>query len=71
MYMRLVDPTGVRQEFARQHKWYTLKEIAAGCNIAETAARRALRGARVWVQTIEAIAEKLGREPLDIAEIVE
>jgi hypothetical protein len=70
MYMKLIDPERTRVELARQRGWYTQKEIAAGCDIAETAARKALRGEAVWVQTITAIARCIGKTPIDIAEFV-
>jgi hypothetical protein len=70
MYMRLRNPEAVRIELARQRGWYTQKEIAAGCDIAETAARKALRGEAVWVQTMIAIAAAIGKTAIDIAEFV-
>lgn len=68
MYYSLVDPEGTERELKRRMKCLTIKECAERVGIDPGALSRALRGQRVWPQTVRAIAEAIQRDPLDIAQ---
>lgn len=70
-YMRLLEVWQLREELAKKHQWWTLKQIADGCKLSKGSVGRAFRGEAVWRQTVEAIAAALGRAPTDIAEFVQ
>lgn len=68
MYWKLLDPDSTKVELRRSTKKLTVKDMAQKIGVDPGALGRALRRQRVWASTVLAIAEAVGKDPLDIAQ---
>jgi predicted transcriptional regulator len=68
--MIITDPKALRTSLAREKKWLTIVEIAAGLGLHRNTVRHMLKQKPVDPQTIRLVADAVQQDPTDIAEFV-
>jgi hypothetical protein len=71
MYMKLKNPTKIRQQFAEQKGWLTLVEIAAGTGTDRKTVFKGFKGQKIRSDAIRKWADALEVNAGEIAPFVE
>jgi hypothetical protein len=67
MFMRLTNPTKLRQMYAERMRWFTIEEIAEGLQMSTRTVSKALNGAPLRPHTVKRFAEPIGQRETEIA----
>jgi cyanate lyase len=70
MYMRLKEPTQVRQLFAERKNWLTIEEIATGMGKSTRTISKAFRGKPLRPETVREFAGMLDVKETEIATFI-